>query len=180
MVLFGHVAQRAARARHAGHAGFLHDIDGRHLVAHHADHVGARADERKPLFSTRPQSLRSRTGSQNRVDATASVTSAALMMAGMLRQFLVRLAADAHDRRPANMLEVVVGRGMHGDRLDAELAQARRIVARSRSVGDDFVEHLGYSMTNNGCPNSTGSLLVAGSRDLAGFVARSGSSSSLR
>src|SRR5688572_18770961 len=36
-VLFGYVAERPIRARHARHLGRLHYFDGGHLVAHHAD-----------------------------------------------------------------------------------------------------------------------------------------------
>src|SRR5688572_801050 len=63
------------------------------------------------------------------------------------------------------MLEVVVGRGMHGHRLDAELAAGAQDPERDLApIGDyDFVEHglRGYSMTNSGWPNSTGSPFVA-------------------
>jgi hypothetical protein len=44
------VTERLARARHAGHAGFLHRGDGRELVAHQAHGVGARADEDEARF----------------------------------------------------------------------------------------------------------------------------------
>ena len=39
------VAQRAIRTGHAGHAGFLHRPDGRHLVAHQADGFRLGTDE---------------------------------------------------------------------------------------------------------------------------------------
>ena len=65
--------------------------------------------------------------------------------------------------REQHVLEAVVGRGVHGDRLDAEFAAgAQDAQSDFAAIGDDdLVEHGGrqarYSMTNSGWPNSTGS-----------------------
>src|SRR3712207_7587929 len=44
-VLVGIFTQGAAGAGHTGHAVRLHHVDGRHLVAHHANRLGLRAHE---------------------------------------------------------------------------------------------------------------------------------------
>jgi hypothetical protein len=80
------LGQRALGAGHARHAGLQHRDLGAHLVAHQADRVGARADEHE----ARALDLLGEVGvlGQEAVPgwiACASVTSAAAMIAGMLR-----------------------------------------------------------------------------------------------
>ena len=159
-------AERTVRARDAGHAGGLHHLDGRDLVAHQADGFGARADEDEAAL----------------LDALGEI--------GVLRQEAVaRMDRDrvghlggADDgrhvqigerrlRRPdanglvgeQHVLGVEVGGGMHRHGLDAELAAGPQNAERNlAAVGDDdFLDHRGYSMTNSGWPNSTGSPFLA-------------------
>ncbi len=64
-----------------------------------------------------------------------------------------------------NVFEAVVGRGVHGDGLNAQLAAGAQDSQRDlAAVGDnDLLEHSqgAYSTTNSGWPNSTGSPLRA-------------------
>ncbi len=73
---------------------------------------------------------------------------------------------DAHRLvREQHVLQAVVGGGVHGDGLDAELAAGAQDAQRDlAAVGDDdLLEHGrgAYSTTNSGWPNSTGSPLRA-------------------
>jgi hypothetical protein len=80
------VGQRAVRAWYGRYAGFLHRGDRRHFVAHQADGVGFRADEDKAgAFNLLSKVGVLREEAITRVNATAPVISAALMIAGMFR-----------------------------------------------------------------------------------------------
>ena len=97
--------------------------------------------------------------------ATESVTSAALMMAGMFRYESAGLRRPDADGliRQKDVLGVEIGGRMHGHGLDAELAARPKDAKRNlAAVGDDdFLDHRGYSMMNSGWPNSTGSPFLA-------------------
>src|SRR6478735_236023 len=114
VIVLWHVAQWSAGAGHAGDASLLHDIDGRYLVAHHADHVGARADEREaalldPLGEIRV--LRQETVTRMNPDRVGYLGGAddrrhvEVALLGLRRTDTHRLVGQQH------MLEVVIGRG---------------------------------------------------------------------
>jgi hypothetical protein len=155
-ILFRHVAERTAGARHAGHAGLFHHVDGGNLVAHHPDHVGARADEGEAALLDSFGEVRV-LGQEavTRVDADRVRDFRGADDRRHVEVALLRLRrADAHRFvGEKHVLEVVVGRGVHRDRLDSELAAGAQDSERDlASIGDDdLVEHVrSYSMTKRG------------------------------
>ena len=139
---------------HARHAGGLHRLDRGDLVAHQADRLGPRADELEAAL----------------LDAFGEV--------GVLGQEAVtRVDRDgvgdlgrADDRRHVevtvargrradadgfvgeqHVLQVAVGRGVHGDGLDAELAAGAQDAQRDlAAVGDDdLFEHRAASLLDD-------------------------------
>ena len=158
--------ERAVRARHAGHAGGLHHLDGGHLVAHQADGLGARADEDEaalldPLGEIgvlRQEAVagmdRDRIGHLGGADDGGHV---------QIRQRRLRRPDADGLVRQQHVLGVEIGGRMHRHRLDAELAAGAQNAKRNlAAVGDDdFFDHRGYSMMNSGWPNSTGSPFLA-------------------
>ncbi len=160
--------QRAIRARYGRYARLDHRVLGRNLVAHQANGVGFRADEGETGFfhllgeiGVFRQEAVTRVnrggashfgGSDDRRD----------MQVGILR----RCRADA-DRLvcQAQVHQFTVGRGVHGDGLDAQLfAGTQDAQGNFPTVGDqDFFElprHRWLSaiqtMVNSGWSNSTG------------------------
>ncbi len=143
------VVDRAVRARHAGHAGLLHGGDGGDLVAHQADGLGARADEDEaraldPLGEIGVLGQETvagmdgdRVGHLGRADDGRHV-QIALERGG-------RADADRFVGQQ-NVLEVAVGLGVHGDRLDAELAAGAQDAQRDLApVGDqNLLDHCSH------------------------------------
>jgi hypothetical protein len=142
----GIVAERAAAAGHAGHAGGLHRPDRLHLVAHQADGVGLRADEDEAgLLHALGEVGVLR---QEPIAGVDRLRVGDLGGGDDRRHVQVALArgrrADA-DRfvRHRHVLEVAVDGGMHRDRTDAEcMAGAQDAQRDLAAVGDDdFIEH---------------------------------------
>ena len=159
-------AQRTVRAGHAGHAGFFHGAYGRDLVTHQADGLGLGADEYKAaLFDAF-----GKVGVLGQ-KAIAGVDGHRVGDLGGTDDGRHVQVAQRRGRRPyahrlvgqQHVLEVVVGRGVHGDSLDVEFATGPQDAQGNfAAIGDnDFVEHgcsaPAYSTTNSGWPNSTGS-----------------------
>ena len=147
-VLLGVVAQRAAAAGHAGHARGLHRADRFDLVAHHADGLGARADEDEAgAFDA---------FGEIRVLAEEAVARMDRLGVGHFGggddrrhvevAVLGRGGADA-DRFVGHrhVFEVAVDGGMHRDRLDAErMTRAQNAQRDLAPVGDHhFIQHGG-------------------------------------
>src|SRR6185503_17589127 len=164
----GVVRQRPVRSRHAGNAGRTHRLDSRHLVAHQANGFGLRPDENKAalLYALRKIGVL-------REEAVAWMNRHGVRDLGRgddrrhVQIALLRARrADADGLvGQEDVLQGRVGRRVHGDRLDAELAaSAKDAKCDLAAVGDeDFVEHFlvrslaNYSsMTKSGWPNSTG------------------------
>ena len=142
----GVVAQRAAAAGHAGHAGLLHRADGLDLVAHQADRLGARADEDE-------SGLLHALGEVG-VLAQEAVTGMDRLRVGDFRRGddrrHVEVAVGRRRRTDADrlvghgdVLEVAIDGGMHRDRADAQrVARAQDAQRDLAAVGDDdFIQH---------------------------------------
>ncbi len=142
------VAERAAAAGHARHAGGLHRADRFDLVAHQADRVGLGADEDEAgLFDAFGEvgvlgeeavagMDRLRVGDFGRGDDLGHVEVA---VGG-------RRGTDAHRFvGHGDVLEVAVDGGMHRDRADAQrVARAQDAQRDFTTVGnDDFIQHAG-------------------------------------
>ena len=140
-VLIRILAQRAVGAGHAGHAVGLHHLDGRDLVAHQADGLGLGADEHEAaLFDALGEVRvlgqeavagmdRHRVGDFRGADDGRHVQVA---LRGGRRPDAHRLVRQQH------VLEAVVGGGMHGHGLDAQLAAGPQDPQRDlAAVGDD-------------------------------------------
>ncbi len=123
-ILVGIVTERPVGAGHAGHAGGLHRLDRRDLVAHEADRAGRRADEREAA----------------RLDALGEIGILGKKTVPGMDCYGIGHLSGANDRRHIEVtvnrrrrtdthgfvgqqyvLEIVVGVGMYRDRLDAHL-----------------------------------------------------------
>ena len=140
------VGQRSVRARHAGHAGLLHHLDGGDLVAEQADGLAARADKDKTaLFDTLGEvgvfgqeavarMDGDRVGHLGGADDGRHVEVAVLRLR---RPDAHRLVGEQH------VLEALVGGRVDRYRLDAQFAAGAQDTQRDlAAVGDDdLLEH---------------------------------------
>jgi hypothetical protein len=137
--------QRVGAARQDGEARLLHRAARLDLVAHHADDVGARADELDVARLADFSELR-RLGEE----AVAGVDGVHVRDLGggddrgdVEVALLRSRAADADGLvREADVQRVAVGRRMHGDRLDAHLLARPDDAARDLAAvrDQDFAE----------------------------------------
>ena len=138
--------QRAVRAGHARHAVALHHADGGDLVAHQADGLGLGADEDEAAVLDAFGEIR-----VLGQEAVARMDGAGVGHFGRADDRGHVQVAQLRGRRPdadafigeQHMLEAVVGRGVHGDGLDAQFfAGAQDAQRYFAAVGDDeFFEH---------------------------------------
>jgi hypothetical protein len=149
------LGQCAVRTRHAGHAGGLHRILGRDLVAHQADGLGAWADEDE----ARLLDALAEVGVLGE-EAVAGVDGLGVGdLGGRDDGRHVEVALRRGRRADANglvgqshVLGVGVGLGVDRDRLDAEFAAgAQDAQGDFPAVGDqDLLEHGGLSRSRTG------------------------------
>jgi hypothetical protein len=140
------VVDRTIGAGHAGHAGGLHRRDGRDLVAHQTNRLRTRTDEdeaglldplgevgvlrQEAIAGMDGDRIRDLSGADDRRDVQIALHR--------------RRRADA-DRfvGEQDVLEITVGLGMDGDRLDAEFAAGTQDAQRDlATVGDqNLLDH---------------------------------------
>ena len=157
--------QWTVRTRDSRHAGLLHGVLGRHLIAHQADNVGSRADEGETGFFH----LLGEVGvlGEEPVTGMDAVGTSDLGSGDDGRNAQVGLRgggrADAHGLvGQRHMHQVTVGSGVHRHGLDAQfLAGAQDTKGDLAAVGDQyFFQHRWLSavqtMVNSGWSYSTG------------------------
>ncbi len=139
-------AERAVGAGHAGHAVRLHHLDGRHLVAHHANGLGLGADEHEAALLDALREVR-----VLREEAVARVDAHRVRdFRGADDRRHVEVAQRRRRRpdadglvREQHVLQAVIGGRVHGSRADAEFAARAQDSQRDlATIGDDdLLEH---------------------------------------